>query len=243
MAQDGIIAQGESVGKTVLVVDDEARIIEFVRLNLELEGYRVISATNSLEALAKLREELPDLVILDVMMPEMDGFAALREIRRVSTVPVIMLSIKGEERDRVLGLELGADDYIAKPFSHRELVSRVKAVLRRAELPPLAAKTTIAVDEDLAIDFDRREVLVRGQRVQLRPTEYRLLYHLVSNAGRVLSHENLLAKVWGHEYRDESHYLRLYITYLRQKIEPDPAHPKYILTERGIGYRFAELAK
>jgi DNA-binding response OmpR family regulator len=229
--------------KTILVVDDEPRIIEVVGMNLELEGYQVSGASNGYEALQKLTENLPDLIILDVMMPEMDGFETLREIREVSTVPVIMLTVKGEEIDKVKGLDLGADDYITKPFSPRELVSRVKAVLRRVEMPSPVPKTEIRVDDNLSIDFSRCRVIVRGKEVHLRPTEYRLLYHLVSNAGRVFTHETLLRKVWGYEYRDEDHYLWLYITYLRKKIEEDPKHPKYILGERGIGYRFKEFEK
>lgn len=226
---------------TILIVDDEPRIRDFVRMNLELEHYRVIEASNGLEALEKLREHLPDLVILDVMMPEMDGFETLHAIREVSTVPVIMLTVRQSEQDRIRGLDLGADDYLAKPFSPRELLLRIRALLRRSLMPPPSRKTEIVVDEDLKIDFSRREVTVRGKKVALRPTEYRLLYHLVSNAGRLLTHETLLSKVWGREYRDEAHYLRLYITYLRQKLEKDPAHPHYILTERGVGYRFKEL--
>jgi two-component system KDP operon response regulator KdpE len=229
--------------KTILVVDDEPRIIEAVGMNLELEGYQVSGASNGYKALQKLTEELPDLVILDVMMPEMDGFETLREIREVSTVPVIMLTVKGEEIDKVRGLDLGADDYITKPFSPRELVSRVKAVLRRVEMPSPVPKTEIRVDDNLSIDFSRCKVIVKGKEVHLRPTEYRLLYHLVSNAGRVLTHETLLRRVWGYEYQDEDHYLWLYITYLRKKIEEDPKHPKYILGERGIGYRFKEFGK
>ncbi len=226
---------------TVLVVDDEARIIDFIRMNLELEGFRVLEAANGFEALERLKEDLPDLIILDVMMPEMDGFETLKHIREVSTVPVIMLTVRQEEGDRIRGLDLGADDYITKPFSPRELLSRTKALLRRSFMPSPTRKTQIIVDDELTIDFSKREVWVRGEKVALRPTEYRLLYHLVNNAGRLLTHETLLSKVWGHEYRDEAHYLRLYITYLRQKIEKDPAHPKYILTERGLGYRFREL--
>jgi DNA-binding response OmpR family regulator len=227
----------------ILVVDDEPRIIEAVGMNLDLEGYQVSGASNGCEALQRLTENLPDLVILDVMMPEMDGFETLREIREVSTVPVIMLTVRGEEIDKVKGLNLGADDYITKPFSPKELVSRVRAVLRRVEMPSPAPKTQIRVDEDLSIDFSQRKVIVRGEEVHLRPTEYRLLYHLVSNAGRVLTHENLLRRVWGYEYRDEDPYLWLYITYLRRKIEKDPKHPKYILGERGIGYRFKDFGK
>jgi two-component system KDP operon response regulator KdpE len=152
-----------------------------------------------------------------------------------------MLTVRNEESDRVKGLEIGADDYLTKPFSARELQTRVKAVLRRTFTPAPPRKTRIVVDDELTIDFGKNEVLLRGQKVALRPTEYRLLYHLVTNAGRLMTHEMLLSKVWGHEYRDEAHYLRLYITYLRQKIERDPAHPRYIFTERGMGYRFREL--
>jgi DNA-binding response OmpR family regulator len=227
-------------GRTILVVDDEPDLLNAVRLYLEDEGYQVLTATNGEEALAKVRTRLPDLIVLDVMMPEMNGFEALGEIRRVSNVPVIMLTVKGEESDKVRGLGLGADDYVTKPFSQRELLSRIQAVLRRAETPAFVPRTKIVVDDDLTIDFSRNEVWLKGEKVQLTPTEYRLLYHLVSNPGRILSHESLLAKVWGPEYREEEHYVRLYITYLRQKIEPDPAHPKYILTERGLGYRFMD---
>jgi DNA-binding response OmpR family regulator len=229
--------------KLILVVDDEPRMRRFMRMNLDLEGYRVIEAENGLEAVNRVRDDLPDMVLMDVMMPEMDGFEALRLIRETSTVPVIMLTVKGEEDDRVRGLELGADDYVTKPFSPRELASRIMAVLRRAEMPTLAEGSVIQVDDRLQIDFNRRQVIVDGNEVKLRPTEYRLLYHLVNNAGWTLPHETLLAKVWGHEYRDETHYLRLYITYLRQKIEEDPTHPKYILTERGLGYRFVDFKK
>lgn len=229
--------------KVILVVDDEPRMRRFMRMNLDLEGYRVIEAENGLEAVNRAREDLPDLVLMDVMMPEMDGFEALRYIRETSNVPIIMLTVKGEEDDRVRGLELGADDYVTKPFSPRELASRIKAVLRRAEMPSPVEHSVINVDDRLQIDFNRRQVIVDGKEVKLRPTEYRLLYHLVNNAGWTLPHETLLAKVWGHEYRDETHYLRLYITYLRQKIEEDAANPKYILTERGLGYRFADFRK
>ncbi len=226
---------------TILIVDDEARIRDFIRMNLELEHYRVIEAGDGVQALNQLRENLPDLIVLDVMMPEMDGFETLRAIREVSTAPVIMLTVRQSEQDKIHGLDLGADDYLAKPFSPRELLSRIRALLRRSLMAPPSRKTEIVVDPDLRIDFARREVVVRGKKVVLRPTEYRLLYHLVSNAGRLLTHETLLSKVWGREYRDEAHYLRLYITYLRQKLEKDPAHPQYILTERGVGYRFKAL--
>jgi two-component system, OmpR family, KDP operon response regulator KdpE len=233
----------ELKGRLILVVDDESRIVNVVRMNLELEGCRVLAAGNGREALDRVRDHMPDLVLLDVMMPGMDGFEVLRRLRQFSTVPVIMLTAKDESDDRVRGLELGADDYIGKPFDHRELVSRIRAVLRRHATPPPMPQTTLVIDERLTIDFARHEVLVDGEPVSLRPTEYRLLYHLVQNAGWVMPHDVLLAKVWGPEYRDESHYLRLYITYLRQKIEEDPANPRYILTERGVGYRFVDFRK
>jgi two-component system KDP operon response regulator KdpE len=175
------------------------------------------------------------------MMPNMDGFETLRRIRVASQVPVIMLTAMNEENDRIKGLELGADDYVNKPFNYREVLSRIRAVLRRHYLPAPATVGLITVDDRLTIDFQKREVLINGERVNLRPTEYRLLYHLVQRAGFVVNHNDLLARVWGPEYHDETHYLRLYVTYLRQKIERDPANPVYILTERGVGYRFAAL--
>ena len=229
--------------KLILAVDDEPKMTKFIRMNLELEGYRVSEATDSMQALAKVREELPDLILLDVMMPDMDGFETLQHIREISSVPVIMLTVKGEEGDKVRGLELGADDYVTKPFSPRELSSRVKALLRRTEMPSLMDKTVIQIDDRLSVDFQRYEVWVDGVQTRLRPTEYRLLYHLVNNAGWVMSHETLLSKVWGPEYRDEIQYLRLYINYLRKKIEVSPSDPHYILTERGIGYRFMDFRK
>lgn len=229
-------------GKLILVVDDEPRMIGFIRMNLELEGHHVIEAHDGLEALEAIRTKLPDVVLLDVMMPELDGFETLRMLREFSSIPVIMLTAKGEENDKVYGLELGADDYITKPFGPRELSSRVKAVLRRAEMPSTSPEQAILrVDDRLQVDFNRREVIVEGEHVKLRPTEYRLLYHLIENAGWTVPHDQLLAKVWGYEYRDEAHYVRLYVNYLREKIEEDPANPKYILTERGVGYRFVDF--
>lgn len=224
--------------KRILVVDDEPRIRRFVRMNLDLEGYDVSEAENGLEALGKVRDEMPDLVLMDVAMPVMDGFETLERIREVSAVPVIMLTVKSDEDDRIRGLDLGADDYMTKPFSPRELLSRIRAVLRRVEPTRPGDGTPLIIDEDLAIDFPRREVIVRGVHTKLRPTEYRLLTHLVENAGWIVPQETLLAKVWGPEYRDDNQLLRLYITYLRKKIEPDPANPRYILTERGVGYQF-----
>jgi two-component system KDP operon response regulator KdpE len=229
--------------KLILIVDDETRMRRFIKMNLDLEGYRVIEASNGLEALDRTREDLPDLVLLDVMMPELDGFETLRIIRETSTVPVIILTVRDDEDDKVKGLELGADDYVTKPFSARELNSRIKAVLRRTEMDNPDSSSMIVVDDYLKIDFGKRQVFAGGKEVKLRPTEYRLLYHLVQNAGQVMTHEMILNKVWGYEYRDESQYVRLYITYLRQKIEPDPGNPRYILTERGVGYRFVDFER
>jgi len=229
--------------RRILVVEDEERMVRFIRLNLEYDGFQVSEALKGMEAINKIRNVMPDLILLDVMLPDINGFEVLSMIREISNVPVIMLTAKGEEDDRVRGLEMGADDYITKPFSPRELVSRVKAVLRRTETATGATHGLIEVDNRLKLDFDRREVWVDGELVNLRPTEYRLLYHLVKNAGWVVTHDQLLTKVWGYEYRDEPHYVRLYINYLRKKIEEDPANPRYILTERGVGYRFVDFRR
>ena len=229
--------------RRILVVDDEERMVRFIRMNLEHDGFQVSEAFNGKQAIQKIRDVTPDLILLDVMMPDLDGFEVLETVREVSQVPVIMLTAKGEEDDRVRGLELGADDYVTKPFSPRELVSRVKAVLRRTEGASGSMHGLIEVDERLKIDFDRREIWLEGKLVKLRPTEYRMLYHLVQNAGWVVTHDQLLTKVWGYEYRDEPHYVRLYINYLRQKLEADPSNPKYILTERGVGYRFLDFRR
>lgn len=229
--------------KTILVVDDEERMARFVRLNLEHDGFQVVEAYRGMQALQQYRDSLPDLVLLDVMMPDIDGFEVLSMLREISNVPVIMLTAKGEEDDRVRGLELGADDYVTKPFSPRELVSRVRAVLRRTDSSATDSPDVIEVDEHLKLDFSKREIWLDGELVKLRPTEYRLLYHLVKNAGWVLTYDQILSRVWGYEYRDEPHYVRLYINYLRQKIEKDPSNPKYILTERGVGYRFVDYKR
>ena len=229
--------------KTILVVDDEERMARFIRLNLEHDGFQVVEAYRGMKALQEYRDSLPDLVLLDVMLPDINGFEVLEMLREISNVPVIMLTAKGEEDDRVKGLELGADDYITKPFSPRELVSRVRAVLRRIDSSSSDSSEVIDVDGRLKLDFSRREIWVNDELVKLRPTEYRLLYHLVKNAGWVLTYDQLLSRVWGYEYRDEPHYVRLYINYLRQKLEEDPSNPKYILTERGVGYRFIDYKR
>ncbi len=225
----------------VLVVDDEPRIIRFVRVNLEMEGFRVIEAGDGLAAVVQVREQMPDIVLLDVMMPEMDGFETLRMIRELSEVPVIMLTVRNTEEDKVRGLDLGADDYITKPFSPRELVSRVRAVLRRSDAGLSPEASVITIDDRLAVDFNTSELIVEGERIKMRPLEHRLLRHLIENAGWTLPYSTLLSKVWGYEYSDAIEYLRLYISYLRQKIEPDPRKPRYIFTERGLGYRFVDF--
>ncbi|MHB8808207.1 MAG: response regulator transcription factor [Anaerolineaceae bacterium] len=232
-----------STNTKILVIEDEERMARFVRLNLEQDGFQVNEALTGREGLDKLRTFMPDLILLDIMLPDLDGFELLKMIREIDTVPVIMLTAKGEEEDKVRGLELGADDYITKPFSPRELVSRVKAVLRRIESTSVNSDELIEVDDRLKIDFNRREIWVEGKLVKLRPTEYRLLYHLVQNAGWVLTYDQILSRVWGYEYRDEPHYVRLYINYLRQKLEKDPSNPKYVLTERGVGYRFYDYRR
>jgi len=230
--------------RTVLMVEDEARLVDAVRLYLELDGYRVLSAATGEQGLAVAREQLPDVILLDVMLPGIDGFETLRRLRQFAAAPVIMLTAKGDESDVVKGLRLGADDYVRKPFGQAELASRIAAVLRRsAAATGEDDDTRIVVDDYLTLDFVRHEVFAGGEKVQLRPTEYRLLYHLATNPGRVQTYEQLLAKVWGPEYRDEDNYVRLYVTYLRKKIERDPAHPRYILTERGLGYRFVDYRR
>lgn len=222
----------------VLVVDDEARLVTLVRKNLESMGYKVSTAGDGKTAISLLELEDFDLIILDLMLPDIDGYDVCRHIREFSNVPIIMLTARSDETEKVRGLDLGADDYLTKPFHAQEMLARVRAVLRRTKLPLQAKKQPVLTVRDLCIDFARRQVTVRGERVKLSPTEYKLLYELATNAGRVLLHDELLRRVWGSEYRDEVEYLRVYIRYLRQKLEEDPAKPRYILTEPGVGYCF-----
>lgn len=221
---------------TVLVIDDDVRMLRLIRLNLERVGYRVHTEQEPRAGLEAVEMSVPDLLILDVMMPAMDGFNLLDRVRAFSNVPVIMLTAKGEEQDKVRGLDLGADDYLTKPFGPRELLARVRAVLRRQETgkaPPAATTITIG---DVVIFPARRRVERDGQAIHLTPTEYKLLFELASNRDRVLLHEELLTRVWGLEYRDEVDYLWTYVRYLRSKIEPDPSSPRYILSQPGVGY-------
>jgi two-component system KDP operon response regulator KdpE len=224
----------------VLVVDDAAEVIEAVTISFTLQWREteVIGADNGEAALDLIEQEHPDVVLLDIAMPGMNGFEVLREIRAFSDVPVIMLTAKDDVLDKVKGLELGADDYVTKPFDHLELLARVKALLRRLDMPQPTSRAPSFHSGDLTVDFAAQEVRLRGEVVPLTATEYKLLYHLIRNAGHVLRHETLLAKVWGREYVDEVDYLRVYIRRLRRKLEDDPEQPRHILTERGLGYRF-----
>jgi two-component system KDP operon response regulator KdpE len=225
----------------ILVVDDEPDVVKVVRMSFQVQEptWEVIEAYDGQEALAVFEREHPDLVLLDIMMPEMSGFDVLKELRLFSDGPVIMLTAKGDEIDKVMGLNLGADDYITKPFSHLELLARVRAVLRRVQGVPLTHELPFTSGE-IHVDFERRQVTVGGQPVSLTATEYRLLYHLVRNAGQILTHETLLARVWGREYTDEIDYLKVYVSRLRNKVERDPRDPQYIITEYGVGYGFVK---
>ena len=224
----------------ILVVDDAPEVVESVRLGFTLQWreVEVIGAGDGETALDLVEREAPDLVLLDVGLPNLDGYGVLEQIRLFSDVPVVMLTARDDTMDKVKGLELGADDYITKPFNHLELLARVKAVLRRLDMPAPKSRAPSFRAADLEVDFAAQEARLRGERLDLTPTEYKLLYHLVRNAGRVLPHGTLLAKVWGREYVDEVDYVRVYIRRLRDKLGDDPERPRYIRTERGLGYRF-----
>jgi two-component system KDP operon response regulator KdpE len=224
----------------ILVVDDEPDVIESVRLGFTLQWREVdvLGATSGNAGLDAIEHEHPDIVLLDVGLPDIDGFEVLRQTRAFSDIPVVMLTARDDSMDKVKGLELGADDYVTKPFNHLELMARVKAVLRRLEMPAPASRAPSFRAGDLEVDFARQEARLRGERLELTPTEYKLLYHLVRNAGHILQHGTLLAKVWGREYIDEVDYIRVYIRRLRDKLGDDPDTPRYIRTERGLGYRF-----
>ena len=224
----------------ILVIDDEPDVIESVRLGFTLQWREidVIGAVNGEAGLDSIEHERPDIVLLDIGLPGIDGFEVLRQIRAFSDVPVVMLTAHDDSMDKVKGLELGADDYVTKPFNHLELMARVKAVLRRLDMPAPASRAPSFRSGDLEVDFARQEARLRGKRLDLTPTEYKLLYHLVRNAGHILQHGTLLAKVWGREYVDEVDYIRVYIRRLREKLGDNPDNPRYIRTERGLGYRF-----
>jgi len=225
----------------ILVIDDEPDVTSLVALALEHDdGKRVVSQCNdAASAIGRIAADAPDVVILDIAMPRYEGFAILEELRRQGNeVPVILLTAKGLEQDKVRGLELGADDYVTKPFSTKELAARVEAVLRRYRVSDRASRSKVFEHDGLRVDVATRDVSVDGHAIRLTPTEYDLLVQLVSNRDRVLEHRALLAKVWGPEYGDEVHYLKVYIGRLRAKLEGDQQRPRYIETVRGVGYRF-----
>jgi two-component system KDP operon response regulator KdpE len=224
----------------LLVVDDEPDVVESVRLGFTLQwrDVDVLGAGKGEQALDLIEQERPDIVLLDIGLPDIDGFEVLRQVRAFSDVPVVMLTARDDAMDKVKGLELGADDYVTKPFNHLELMARVKAVLRRLEMPPPTSRAPSFRSGPLEVDFARQEARLDGQRLDLTPTEYKLLYHLVRNVGHVLAHTTLLAKVWGREYVDEVDYVRVYIRRLRDKLGDSPEAPRFIATERGLGYRF-----
>ena len=223
----------------ILVVDDDPQILDAVTVGLQLQWQdaTVLAASDGEQGLRVFYEQDPDVVVLDVTMPRKNGFEVLQDLRRVSDVPVILLTARGEETDQVRGLELGADDYVTKPFSHLALLARIKAVLRRAALPQPTSALPDFQAGDLAVNFQSHQATLCGEPVRLTPVEYKLLYHLVRNAGRLMPHEALLDRVWGADYGATNDYLKVYISRLRAKLER-PGGPHYIETERGLGYRF-----
>ena len=224
----------------VLVVDDEPKIRMFIRANLEARGYKVYVAQDGIEAMEMAKLILPDVIVLDVNMPRMDGIEACRQIRRWADMPVIILSVRGDEKDKVRALDEGADDYVTKPFSIEELLARIRVALRRYISPTNSVPTPVVTAGDLEIDLAKRIVKRRGKVVKLTQTEYELLAYLVSNSGKALTHRELLHSVWGTEYGDEREYVRVFIGQLRRKIEDDPSNPQFIVTEPRMGYRFVK---
>jgi DNA-binding response OmpR family regulator len=225
--------------KKILLVDDEAAIVQSLRYNLEKNGYLVTAAGDGRSAVALAASEEPDLVILDIMLPLLDGIEACKEIRKTSTVPIIMLTAKDQEFDKVLALELGADDYVTKPFSLGEIIARVKARLRRQEVDHDARDETITIGE-ISIDRSRQRLLVRGEVVALAPKEFRLLHVLMENRGRIVTRQMLLEKVWGYDFEGEHQTISVHVRWLREKIEIDPNNPRHIITVRSRGYMFRE---
>jgi len=219
----------------ILIVDDAQQVRRVLRTALSAEGYTIFEGATGEEALESIRQSTPDAVLLDVNMPGMGGLETCREIRRTLDVPILMLTVRNAERDKVMALDAGADDYVVKPFSMAELLARIRAALRRRISQ---GQSTSFSTKDLSVDFEARQVTVKGRHVHLTPKEFELLRHLVSNAGKPITHRRLLQAVWGPDYGDEPEYLRVMINQLRKKIESDPARPKLILTEPWVGYRF-----
>jgi DNA-binding response OmpR family regulator len=229
---------------TVVAADDDPQLLRLVTRNLQLEGYDVIAVSDGQQALTQIDQQVPDLVLLDVMMPKMDGFTVCHRVREFSTVPIIIVTARGQDQDKVRGLDLGADDYLTKPFSVDELLARVRAVLRRTQFTAKDSSQglqTTATIGDLGIDYSQHLVKMAGREITLTPTEYRILAYLAQNAGRVLTQDLLLEHVWGGEYLGESHMLQVNINRLRRKLEADPTHPRYILTKVGVGYYLVAL--
>lgn len=224
-------------GQSILIVDDDPAMIKLLRINLDARGFKTFIARDGEEALRAIGTDSPDLVILDIMLPKIDGSEVCQSIRQWSEIPIIMLTALSETTSRVKYLNLGADDYITKPFAVDELIARISAVLRRNEATTKMNKSSFTSD-DLTINFARRLITIAGREVRLTQKEYSLFQELVLNADSTLIHAQLLNKVWGPEYREEREYLREYISHLRAKIEPDPANPKYIITMHGVGYQF-----
>jgi DNA-binding response OmpR family regulator len=224
----------------VLVIEDNPEIVQSVALCFELRwpGVDLLSAAEGKKGLDLAEADSPDVIILDLGLPDIDGLEVLRQIRTFSNVPLIILTVRGEEIDKVKGLELGADDYIVKPFAPAEFLSRVKAVVRRSQTSDLQADEAPFSSGKLRVDFASREVTIDGRQVRLTPSEYKLLYHLVRNEGKVVPHQTLLERVWGPEYTAETDYIKVYIQRLREKLEEEPGNPRMILSERGVGYRF-----
>lgn len=228
---------------TVLLADDSVEFAEMLQAYLEQHDYKVVAVANGQDALKYLAgNHRVDVILLDVMMPQIDGWEACRRMRDITNVPILMLTALGRDSDVVHGLELGADDYMVKPFHLSELKARIEAHLRRARMSGWESPYPAYSDDELYIDLPNREVRLRGKHVSLSPTEFRLLACLVRNAGMVIPHKNLLSEVWGPDYMQDVRSLKLYIRYLRQKIEPDPGKPRYVLTEWGVGYRFHEIS-
>ena len=226
----------------ILLIEDNPQIIEAISLCFELR-WPEVSLTftkNGTEGVEMVETESPDIVILDLGLPDIDGFAVLRDIRSFSGVPILILTVRGDEMDKVKGLELGADDYVVKPFNHAELLARIKAVLRRTTMPQLKDAEEAVISPELKIDFATPCLYRKGEAIKLTRIESNLLYHLVRNEGKTLSHRYLLERIWGEEYSDATEYLKVYIQRLRSKLEDGPSEPKMLTTERGLGYRFTK---
>ena len=229
--------------QTILIVDDELAILKLLRANLQGKGFDVLSAMDGATAIRTVESELPSLLLLDINMPKMDGFEVCRQLREWSQIPIIMLSAQGDEEDKVKCLELGADDYVTKPFGAGELIARINAVLRRADTARAVPARSACTCGNIQINFAQRAVTLAGSEVRLTPTEYSLLKELALNAGKVLTSAELLNRVWGPEYGQERQYLHVFIGHLRAKLEPEPTSPRYITTVSGVGYKFQASAE